>query len=509
MFKTLKMAAMLATTTLLASTAAMAGKSDDTLRWASRSSVTTMDPYYNTNNEAFYDNGWLVWDTLIFQDPNTGEYKPLLAKSWKWLDNVTLDLVLRDDVKWHDGQPFTADDVVYTINYITDTKNKISQPGTTSWMTGAEKVNAHEVKIHLKTPFATAQQFLSKMILMLPKDFFGPNGVAGANGRLVGTGPYKVTKFVPSDTIELTLTRSYFANSPKGQPTIGKIVYRSIPDATTQLAELMGGRLDWVWNITEDQYNQLAQAPNLQVKSTETQRISMLIPNVGNKDPNNPMLKQEVREAIAHAIDVPSLTTKVIGTGATSLTTPCYPKFIGCAGDGAHSVTYDPALAKSLLAKAGYPNGLTLRVLATNQRPQEWTLALTGYLNQIGIKTDVEFLEFTALRQRLLDNKVDLYSGTFSNMSMQDVDPLWGRFLGGTSDDLIKDAVLTKMIIDAGAELDNAKRLKQYRAVQARIMDSYYWLPLYTTPARFAFTKDLNWNPTYDEITRFFTAKWK
>src|SRR4051812_8069388 len=111
-------------------TPAMAQKSADTLRWASTSSIPRIDPYYNTLREPVILNGQLIWDTLIYRDPDNGDYKPLLAKSWRWLNDVTLEFNLREDVKWHDGQPLTAADAVYTFNYVSDEKNKVNSPST-------------------------------------------------------------------------------------------------------------------------------------------------------------------------------------------------------------------------------------------------------------------------------------------------------------------------------------------------------------------------------------------
>ena len=90
------------------SSPSLANKAGDTLRWASRYPIDALDPYYNTAREAIVINGQLVWDTLIWRDPQSGEYKPLLAREWKWIDDTTLEFTLRDDVKWHNGKPLTA-----------------------------------------------------------------------------------------------------------------------------------------------------------------------------------------------------------------------------------------------------------------------------------------------------------------------------------------------------------------------------------------------------------------
>lgn len=90
-----------------AGTPALAQKSANTLRWASTFPITAIDPYYNFHREAMLLNGQLVWDTLIYRNMETGQYEPLLAKAWRWVDDVTLEFQLRDDIKFHDGIPLT------------------------------------------------------------------------------------------------------------------------------------------------------------------------------------------------------------------------------------------------------------------------------------------------------------------------------------------------------------------------------------------------------------------
>src|ERR1019366_6806202 len=104
---------------------AQAQKSADTLRWASAYPIDALDPYYNVSREIVVITQQEVWDTLIWRDPASGDYKPLLAKTWKWVGPTTLEFTLRDDVKFQDGRPLTAADAVYTFNYIGNSDHKI------------------------------------------------------------------------------------------------------------------------------------------------------------------------------------------------------------------------------------------------------------------------------------------------------------------------------------------------------------------------------------------------
>lgn len=103
---------------------ALAGKRDDTIRFAYDQAPESVDPFFN-NVRIGVIIGANVWDTLIYRDPNTNEYKGLLAKSWKQIDDRTIEFDLREGVRFHNGEEFDADSVVYTLNFVADPANKV------------------------------------------------------------------------------------------------------------------------------------------------------------------------------------------------------------------------------------------------------------------------------------------------------------------------------------------------------------------------------------------------
>src|SRR5512136_1317647 len=104
---------------------AAAGKRDDTIRFAYHQAPESVDPFFN-NVRIGVIIGANVWDTLVFLDPNTNEYKGNLAKSWKQIDDKTIEFELREGVKFHNGEDFDADSVVYTLNFVADPANKVT-----------------------------------------------------------------------------------------------------------------------------------------------------------------------------------------------------------------------------------------------------------------------------------------------------------------------------------------------------------------------------------------------
>ncbi|WP_161993345.1 ABC transporter substrate-binding protein [Lacisediminimonas profundi] len=485
---------------------AAAQKSADTLRWASTASITAVDPYFNAHREAMIVNGQLVWDTLAYRDPGTGEYKPLLAKSWRWLNDVTIEFTLRDDVKFHDGIGLTADDAVYTLNYVSDPKNKVNVQSNVNWIKNAEKTGTHTFKLNLKAPFPPAFEYISSLLAILPKDFFGAGGVAGGNGRLVGTGPYRLTSFVPGSTIDVERFDGYFSGSPKGKPAIKKIRYRVIPDNSTQMGDLMSGGLDWMWYVPPDQAKRLSEVKKVNVQAAETMRISFLSFNTREMATPNPMLKPKVREAIAHAIDRDKITKFVVGAGSSTPKSGCYKTQFGCRQD-VKQFNYDPALAKKLLAEAGYPNGLTIELTAFRSR--EWTEAVANYLNAVGIKTNITFLQYAAAFEKVTNNSAHLYLGDWGSYSINDVSAILNNFFTLSPNDMAQDKELAGWLRAASATVDQKTRKVNYDKAVAKIASEIYWLPLWVHPVVYATDTNLDFRPFSDENPRLFLTRWK
>ena len=130
-------------------TVANAGKSNDTLNVAIDRELESIDNYYNTAREGIVISR-MVWDALLYRDPKTNDYLPNLATSYKWTDSKTLQFDLRKGVKFHNGEKFDADDVVFTLNYLADPKNGAKPARNVNWWTNAEKLGEYKVQLNLK-----------------------------------------------------------------------------------------------------------------------------------------------------------------------------------------------------------------------------------------------------------------------------------------------------------------------------------------------------------------------
>jgi len=299
----------------------------------------------------------------------------------------------------------------------------------------------------------------------------------------------------------------YFGGA-KGQPSIDRITFRRIPDAETQIAELMAGKLDFIWRLTQDQAEQLQATPGLKVASGDTIRIGYVsMDAAGRTGSDDPFTKLEVRRAVALAIDREGLVQNLAGEGAKVIDTPCHPKQFGCDARQAVHYEYDPAKAKALLAHAGYPDGFDVDLMAYRDRP--WTEAIIGDLRKVGIRCKLNWVQADTSTSQTRAGKVRMNFGAWGSTSIYDVAASTSHFFTKTGDDQARDDEVAALL-DKGDHLsDPAQRVAAYGPAIHRITEQAYWVPILAYPQIVAFKDGLNFTPSDDEVPRFFNASWK
>ena len=484
----------------------LAGKDDDTLNIAWGGELATLDRYYNTLREGIIV-GRLIWDSLLFKDPETFEFKPLLAKSFTFVDETTMEFDLREGVTFHNGEPFDADDVVHTLTYVSNPDNGVLTQRNVNWIAGVEKLGRYKVRLKMKKPTPIALEFLAGPLLIYPDEYYAEVGPDGMGKAPVGTGPYKLFEFKPGDSTVFVRNQDYFADSPKGRPEIGRIVQRTIPDQNTRIAELLSGRLDWVWKVPNDQAARMENSPRLTIENEQTLRVGYLSfdssNRTGNASPVNDVL---VRRAIAHAIDRETIVESLVGGKSIVVHSACHPEQFGCTQD-VERYDYDPAKARALLAEAGYPDGLTIDFHAYRNR--NYAEAIMGYLKEVGIETSLVYLKYAALRDKVYAGEIDFNFMTWGSYSFHDMSAITSHFFKATKDDYARDDALIAALARGDGSVDRKVREAAYAEALKRIADQVYWLPLFTYNVNYAYSADLDFTPSADEIPRFYRTHWK
>src|ERR1043166_4810795 len=459
---------------------ATAQKSADTLRIVMRDALPNIDPYYNNlrTGVVMHHQGW---DALVYRNPDTFKLEPLLATEWKQPDPTTIEFTLRPGVKFHDGSPFTADDVVYTINLIADPASRLSTPANYNWLDKAEKTGDLSVRVKLKRPNPAALDYFALVMPIYPKAYrekVGPEGYAKAP---IGAGPYKVTKWEAGASIEFERFEDYWAGSPKGKPAIKKLSVRFVPDAATEMTELLAGRADWIWNVNADQFDNINKLPNLSAVRKESMRVGYLsLDAAGRTGADNPLTKLKVRQAIWHAIDRKTIADKLVTGGSRVPPAPCFPSQFGCDAKAAVKYDYDPKKAKELLAEAGYPNGFDTEMVPYVQ-PTSWPAAIQSYLQAVGIRARINQLQVAPAIQKAWRGEAPLYMGSGGSYSINDVSAIFPVMYGkDANDNYSRDPELEKLVAEGGATGDKAVRAKAYAAAIKIMTEKAYWLPINT-----------------------------
>ena len=512
--KTIRHLAVGAAALLAGTSAALAGKANDTFVWATSTEIGPPDLYYGNQREVLII-AYAQCDSLLHRDPVSNDYKPLLAETWTWLAPTTLELTLRKGVKFHDGREFGAQDVADTLNHVARPDSGMQIRVIVDWIKNVEVVAPDKVRIHAKAPTPAALEFLSGTTPIYPRGHYesaptvpAPDGKTRRDWGAVKpicTGPYILKDHKPGQSVTLTKNPNYFAASPKGKPQIGTIVYRTIKDAETQVAELLTGGVDWIWGVPPENAKQLGAMPNVVVKSAATMRMSFLSLDAAGRTGDTPLKDVRVRRAIFHAIDREAIAKNLVGEGAAVQKSLCVPVQFGCTTD-VPDYPYDPAKAKALLAEAGHPN-LSIPFYAYRDRP--YSEAVLNYLRQAGIKPELKFLQWQALRPLIIEGKTEVAHLTFGSNGILDASASTSYYFRHSVDDYARDPEVRDWLAEADTSTDPENRKALYAKALKKINDQAYAVPLFIYGRTYAYSQDFEFPLTQDEMAHFYMARWK
>ncbi|MBU4527150.1 MAG: ABC transporter substrate-binding protein [Desulfomicrobium sp.] len=490
---------------------AFAGPDDNSVTWAAEREVTAVDTYYDTSREAVV-LAQHVYDGLVYWDQEEERFLPLLATEFRQIDPVTLEFDLREGVAFHDGSSFGPEDVVYTFNFIADEANGVLNYGDIRWLKNAEQVGERTVRLNMNEPFPAVLSYLALVLPIVSEGHFDAAD-AGSDGKKRfaavppnGTGPYRVTEFSAGDRVVMARNDAYFADGPKSAPPLDAITYRTINDASTQIAELMTSGIDWIWGISNDQAEALGQAPHLTSVNAPTMRISYLTFDIAGTSGTDVFTKPEVRRAVGHAIDRAQIARFLMGENSDVVNAACHPSQFGCTGD-VTVYDHDPEKARALLAEAGYPDGFTVDLYGYRDRPV--TEAIMNDLSKVGIRTNLNWMQYSATANLIREGKVPVANMTWGSSSIPDVSAITSYFFGGGPDDPANDAEVQASIHEGDLASDAETRRAAYAKALQRIADQAYWLPLFSYTKNYTFDARLDFSPSADEMPRFYKSSWK
>ena len=492
------------------------------LRMALSAEPSAMDPHFHnlTPNNALTSH---VYDRLVHFDAKQ-KLIPGLAASWKTIDDRTWEFKLRTGVKFHDGSPFTADDVIFSMERAPNVENS---PGSFALYVRGKtftKVDDHTVRVTTKEPYPLMPNDMATIAIISKAAATGAKTDDFNSGKAaVGTGPFKFSEFVKGDRYVIVRNDDYWGGKPKW----AKVTIRPIKTGPARVAALLAGDVDVIEEVPTTDIQRLQKEGKVGISQGLSNRViffhmdqwrdetPFITANDGSKI-KNPLKDLRVRKALSKAINRPAIIDRLMEKAAVPASQFLADDFFGTSKK-LKPEAFDPEGAKKLLAEAGFPKGFKMTIHSPNGRyinDARMAEAVAQMFTRIGVETKVETMPPAVFFNRAS-------AGAGGNPEFSFILVGWGAGTGEVSSPLkslvatfskttgmgtanrgrYSNPVLDKAIDEALATVDDAKRAELLaKASEIAIEDvgvivSHYQLNTWATRT------GLKYEPRTDENT--------
>lgn len=500
------------------------------------SEPTSMDPQFHnlaTNTQVRLN----IFESLIAQDAVQG-LEPSLATEWEALDDTTWRYRLRENVKFHDGTPFTARDVIYSVCRVPLIENSPSSFTIyTQSITDMRAEDDHTLVIETAGPNPLLPVESSTWAILSANASgaeetvtFGRDGCEGM-GTLpasndfnspdvaVGTGPYKLQEFTRGSQLVLARNADYWGEAPDWE----RVVMRPITSAGPRVAALLSGDVDLIESPPIQDIPRLEDAGFKVVDSLSNRVIYLAMyqqdenaPGMEGTDGKNPLLDPSVREAISLAIDRGAIVERIMGGYAEPAGELLPPPMFGTSGRAVDP--YDPERAKELLAEAGYEDGFKMVLGTPNDRyinDEQVAQAVAQMLTRIGIEIQVDASTASQFFSRRNQQEFPIYLAGWGAASGEMSSPLKSLVatydpdagMGVTNPGRYSSPGLDAALREAMVTIDDEKRSELLQKAETTALDAFGIIPLHYERTAWAMKPGLDYEPRVDQYTLAFDVK--
>ncbi len=487
---------------------------------ALKTEPTSMDPQYHALTPNIQLSQTL-FDPLVCVDADL-DTKPCLAESWT-AEGTVWTFKLRPNVKFSDGSPFTAEDVVFTYDRAPKVPNSPSSFKIyLQQVTKVEAVDPLTVRITTAKPYPLVATNLGGLPILSSKAAAGPapegktTTELNAGNGLVGTGPYKFVSWKRGSEIVFERNPHYWGKAPAWD----RVIYRPISNPAARVAALLAGDVDLVEDPPTDDLARLQKEPKLNVVTKASNRvIYVALDQHGNETPGiqgtngkNPLLDRRVREALSLAVDRQALVDRIMGGVATPAAQLLPPPMFGTSSKLVKAPKADPEKAKALLKEAGYPDGFSLVLGTPNGRyinDSKVAQTLAAMWTRIGVKTSID-----ANAPSVFFKNRDAYSysaylagwgtstGEMSNtLNSLLVTPNKEKGVGTTNRSRYSNPEMDKLVEESATVMDPARRAELLARASEIAMADYAMLPIHFEHSVWAMKKDIAFGGRADQMT--------
>lgn len=455
-----------------------------------------------------------MFEGLYGMDEAQGGYYKELAKDVQISQDMKeYTITLQDGVKFQNGEPLKASDVVFTydramqnprFNYVTSMIDKV------------ETVDDGTVKITLKTPFSAIDHTFFSIKIVSEKEVTEQGDKFGTIPHKAGTGPYYVTEYNVATNLKLDAFQDYW----RGAPAIKKVEYRVISDDSAAVIAFENKELDYLEDAPLSDWDALVKASAENNSLTKGNDVLFLGINYLSQTNNNVLGNDKVREAIFYAVNKQDLNSAACN--GYGVETPYYmpPEYVATSPkDGFKTYDYNVEESKKLLAEAGYPDGVNVGTIltygASTGDKAKMAQVLQANLAEVGITAEVSVLESAVVLPKLYEQDYDIciYADSnnfdFNNIRQMLHSESVGMYIVKYEDGPF-DWRRMEELIDLGVStVDINERLKYYTELWSIAMDTATLLPCLSKPVPTVWASDLNIGTPVPSFYKIRTFSWK
>lgn len=453
--------------------AAPAAQPADTLVIDTTAEAESLDPALVAQVSGFSVIG-SIFDNLVERDYN-GALVPMLAESWSFPDPNTIEFKLRQGVLFHNGEPFNAASVKFSIDRLLDPELKSPLAG--GWpkaYQSVEVVDDNTVRFHLSTPDATIFDTLALSASIVPPQYYTQNSEDFLSANPVGTGPFRFVESVRDDHTTLVRNPNYWGvDTYKGTPLVPTVIFRPVPDTGTRIADLLSGAADMILDVSPDDLDTLRSrsGDGFQVVTGNAAKLQFV--EFMPKKETDPLADRRVRQALNYAVDVQAIIDNLFKGLGSRQSSPIVTGALGY-DPNLPAYQYNPTFARELLASAGYPNGFTVSMDMSSSDSSTEALAVAGQLSQVGVNVQPRTLELATFNNNWSQDKSgDLRFARWGGLQDPAVFLNFTTICGGfLADQFTCDPDATALAKQAANTLDQDARAGLYTRIAALLHDN-------------------------------------
>ena len=488
--------------------------------------VTSLDPHFHnlTPNNNVADH---VFEKLVGKDAKE-QLKPLLAETWKALDDTTWEFRLRKGVKWHDGADFTADDVIASIKRIPTVPNSPASFATyTRPIADITAVDKHTLRIKTLRAHPLLPNDLVAVRIIPARLAASAKSEEFNSGKLmIGTGPYRFKEYVAGDRVVLERNDAYWGAKPHWKT----VRMRMITNAPARVAALLAGDVQMIEAVPTADIARLEKDPKVTVASAVSNRLIYLhmdsdravSPFVSGRDgkplDRNPFKDARVRKAVSLAIDRNAIVSRIM-EGQAQAAGQLLPEFFPGTSKKLLPPKPDAEAARKLLAEAGYPNGFSVVLHSPNNRyinDEKVAQAIAGMLSRVGIETKLEAMPSNVFFSRAGKLEFSFFLAGWGAETGETSSPLRaliGSFnsqtgMGQANRGRFSDAGVDALILTAMTNIDDTKRNLMLAAASDKAIGELQALvPVQYEVSSWGLRKGLAYTGRADQYTYAFEVR--